>query len=269
MTDVGTIDTAANEVLERPREPSLLAIFAHPDDESFTIGGTLARYAAEGVEVSLLCATQGEAGIKGISPEEAARVREQELRAACAVLGVREVRFLSYRDGELAQADPAEVTAKMAQAMRELRPQVVITFGPDGISGHPDHVAVSRQAAAAFDAVAGEGFVRRLYYVAPSPATEQGCGVPAGEVGEGVVEIDIGDYREAKVRAIQCHHSQHPPFPGETAKEAERLICHEFFRLVRGEGTPEANFYLSGGGGSFSPPETLTHTYITCKEVEL
>ena len=90
----------------------------------------MARYATEGVEVSLLCATRGEAGIKGVSPEEAARVREQELRAACAALGVSEVHFLSYRDGELAQADPTEVTARMAQAMRELRPQVVIPLAP-------------------------------------------------------------------------------------------------------------------------------------------
>ena len=131
----------------------------------------------------------------------------------------------------------------MAQVMRELRPQAVITFGPDGISGHTDHVAVSWLATAAFDAVAGEGFVRRLYYVAPSPATEQGCGVPAGEVGEGVVGIDIGHYREAKVRAMQCHRSQHQPFPGETAEGAERLVCHEFFRLARGEGTPEADLF--------------------------
>ncbi|MGA9350479.1 MAG: PIG-L deacetylase family protein [Anaerolineae bacterium] len=223
--------------------PSLLAIFAHPDDESFTVGGTLARYAAEGVEVSLLCATRGEAGIEGIGSEEVARVREQELQAACAVLGVREVRFLSYHDGELAQADPAEVMVRMMRAMRELRPQVVITFGPDGISGHPDHVAVSRLATAAFDAVASEGFVRRLYYVAPSPATEQGCGVPAGGVGEGVVGIDISPYREAKIRAMQCHRSQHQPFPGETAEEAERLVCHEFFRLARGEGTPETDLF--------------------------
>lgn len=225
--------------------PSLLAIFAHPDDESFTVGGTLARYAAEGVEVSLLCATRGEAGIEGIGSEEAARVREQELWAACTLLGVRKVRLLGYRDGELAEADPDEVKVRMAQAIQELRPQVVITFGPDGISGHLDHVAVSRLATATFDAVAGEGFVRRLYYVVPSPATEQGCGVPAREVGEGVVSIDIGPYREAKVRAMQCHRSQYQPFPGETGEEAERLVCHEFFRLARGEGTPEPNLFDS------------------------
>lgn len=224
---------------------SLLAIFAHPDDESFTVGGALARYAAEGVEVSLLCATRGEAGIEGMGPGEAARVREQELRAACAVLGVSKVRFLGYRDGELAQVDPAEVTARMAQTMRELRPQVVITFGPDGISGHPDHVAVSRLVTAAFDVAASEGFVRRLYYVAPSPATEQGCGVPAGEVGEGTVWIDIGSYRETKIRAMQCHRSQRQPFPGQPAEEAERLVCHEFFRLARGQGTPEDDLFAS------------------------
>src|SRR5512136_1653190 len=115
---------------------TLLAIFAHPDDESFGAGGTLAKYAAEGTRVALICATRGEAGIEGMSPEEAGQVREQELRTAAATLGLAEVRFLGYGDGELAQADPERVVAQLVSAMRDIRPHVVITFGPDGISGH-------------------------------------------------------------------------------------------------------------------------------------
>lgn len=112
----------------------LLVILAHPDDETFPMGGTLAKYAAAGAQVTLICATRGEAGIPGLSPEQAGHVREEELRAAARTLGVSEVRFLNYRDGELVQADPDQVIAELREAMRELQPQAVITFGPDGIS---------------------------------------------------------------------------------------------------------------------------------------
>jgi LmbE family N-acetylglucosaminyl deacetylase len=79
----------------------LLAILAHPDDESFAIGGTLARYAEVGVVVDLLVATRGEAGIPGISDEESATLREKELRRACAVLGINPPKFLGFHDGRL------------------------------------------------------------------------------------------------------------------------------------------------------------------------
>ncbi len=121
---------------------ALLVILAHPDDESFPMGGTLARYAADGVPVTLLCATRGEAGIPGLPPEMAGQVRQRELLAAAGTLGITEVRFLGYRDGQLAQADQESVVARLAAVMREIRPTAVITFGPDGITGHPDHIAI-------------------------------------------------------------------------------------------------------------------------------
>lgn len=209
---------------------SLLAIFAHPDDESNAAGGTLARYAREGADVTLVSATRGELGIPSLMPEAAGALRERELRAAGAVLRARQVHFLGYHDGELADADEQEAVARVIALLREIQPQVIITFGPDGISGHPDHVAVSRWVTAAFDE---SDAAQKLYYVAPSSATQQACGVPPPRelVGGPVAAIDIGQDLQAKVRAIQCHASQAP-----SVVDASNLECHEYFRLARSRG---------------------------------
>lgn len=215
-----------------PRPRSLLVVLAHPDDESFPMGGTLAKYAAEGVRVTLICATRGEAGIPGLSPEITGQLRERELHAAAAALGLAEVRFLGYHDGQLAQADPEQVIGQLFKIMQEIRPQAVITFGPDGISAHPDHLAIYRFTTEAFDRAKLLG---RLFYLAPSAATFQGCGVvPSQEVAGGpVAAIDVGNYLITKVRAMQCHASQKPPYPGLPEEEATRLTCHEYFTLAR------------------------------------
>jgi LmbE family N-acetylglucosaminyl deacetylase len=211
---------------------SLLVILAHPDDESFPMGGTLAKYAAAGVPVTLLCATRGEAGMPEVSSDVAGVVRQAELLAAAEVLGISEVRFLGYRDGKLAQADQESVIAQLIAAMREIQPAVVITFGPDGISGHPDHIAIHQLTTVAFDKA---GIAANLFYLAPSEATRQGCGVvPSQKVAGGpVAMIDVSAYLVVKVRAMQCHASQNPPYPGSPEEEAARLTCHEYFTLAR------------------------------------
>lgn len=211
---------------------TILAVLAHPDDESFPMGGTLAKYAAQGARVTLVCATRGEAGIPELSAEATAQVRSQELQAAAAALGLAGVRFLGYHDGRLAEADPDQAVEQLVDILHAEQPQAVITFGPDGISGHPDHLAIHRFTTAAFDRA---GLPARLYYLAPSEATLQGCGVvPDRELAGGpVAAIDIADHRVAKVRAMQCHASQNPPFTGPAEVEAERLACHEYFTLAR------------------------------------
>ena len=217
----------------------LLTFLAHPDDESFPIGGTLARYAAAGVEVVLISATKGEAGIPGLSPAKTAVIREQELREAAQVLGLSQVRFLGYEDGRLAEVDLETAGSQLTAILREIQPDVVVTFGPDGISGHPDHLAVHRWTTAAFDRAAPDPKVAanapRLYSIAPSEATQQGCGVPppAEAVGGPVAFIDVGPYLVQKVRAAQRHQSQEPPFSGDPEMEAAKLACHELFRLAR------------------------------------
>lgn len=169
----------------------LLASFAHPDDEAFGTGGTLARYAAQGYEVHLVCATRGEAG--EISDPEFATpltlgvVREAELRCAAETMGISEPIFLNYRDsgmvGTSENEDPRAfinipsemVIAQLVQIIRQVKPHVVVTFEPYGGYGHPDHIAIHHHTVAAFHAAAnpsqfpelGEAWqAQRLYYTA-------------------------------------------------------------------------------------------------------
>jgi LmbE family N-acetylglucosaminyl deacetylase len=142
----------------------LMCVMAHPDDETFGTGGTLAKYGAEGVETYLVTATRGERGWFGDEkdypgPEALGQIREGELRAAAQVLGLREVSFLDYVDGDLDQADPAEAIARIVGHLRRVRPHVVITFDPLGNYGHPDHIAISQLTAAALVCAADAGYV--------------------------------------------------------------------------------------------------------------
>lgn len=217
----------------------IVAVLAHPDDESFGMGGTLARYAAQGAAVHVVLATRGEAGIPGVVPSRAGAIREAEARAACTILGVRSLRFLDYLDGQLAQVDDNTAVERLIGQLRLLRPDVVVTFGPDGISGHPDHIAVGRWTDLAFDRLCAEpGGPRLLYYLAPSEATQQACGGPptAEVIGGPVAFIDVGPYLAVKLRAMQQHKSQQPPYTGAPEVEAAQLACHEVFRLARWNG---------------------------------
>src|SRR5258706_1986685 len=125
----------------------LLGVFAHPDDEVFCVGGTLAQWAAAGGETMILCATRGEAGqiqdARAATRSTLGIVREHELRAACAQLGVQHVACLDYGDGTLAEVDAATLAGHIATSIRAFQPDVVLTFGPDGGYGHPDHIAIS------------------------------------------------------------------------------------------------------------------------------
>jgi len=174
----------------------LLAVFAHPDDETFGPGGTLARYAASGVEVHYACATRGEAGEVAAESlngyEDVAHLRTAEVECAARILGIQEVHFLGYRDSgmpgsednlhpkSLQQAPDQEVIGRIVALIRRLRPQVLITFDPHGGYGHPDHVKIHRVTTEAFYAAPDpERFpeqqkeqgltphqVQRLYYTA-------------------------------------------------------------------------------------------------------
>ena len=135
------------------RPPRVLGVFAHPDDETLCAGGTLAKYASAGADVRVVCLTKWGAGqILDASAATratltAARVRE--LQAAGKHLGLTEIRCLDYADGELAHIDRQSLVELSSELLGELDPDVVITFGPDGFSGHPDHVAVGAAVTAA------------------------------------------------------------------------------------------------------------------------
>lgn len=151
-----------------------------------------------------------------------AYLREGELRAAIDVLGFSDVRFLGWQDGELTRVDENTIIQQLMAIFSEIQPHVIITFGPDGVSGHPDHIAIHHWTTAAFDEA---DLPAKLYYIAPSEATLQGCGViPTNEIAGGpTVAIGIGNYRIVKVQAAQCHASQNPPFPGDPEQEAVSL----------------------------------------------
>jgi LmbE family N-acetylglucosaminyl deacetylase len=147
----------------------LLGVFAHPDDEVFCAGGTLAQWVEAGSETMIVSATRGEAGqiqdARAASRGTLGSVREHELRAACARLGVQRVECLDYRDGTLAEVDAATLASHVAAYIRDFQPDVVVTFGPDGGYGHPDHIAISIATTEACQLVVREdGWSPQLYY---------------------------------------------------------------------------------------------------------
>ena len=212
---------------ERPR---VLAIFAHPDDETFLAGGTLAKYAARGWDVRVISATYGENGQRGdyqsLGTNEFADLRRRELQAACKVLGVHPPMFLECADRALAAICWNSAAKEIARIMRRLRPDVVITFGPDGISGHPDHVALSQIVTSAFWVATVYKSPRQtvtrptpasLYYVLRSASLPESCARQEATTEPILTtSIDIREIGERKLQAIHSYRSQkhlHPIGP--------------------------------------------------------
>ena len=256
----------------------LLFSLAHPDDESFSSAGTIALAVRAGVPVTISAATRGERGesaVPGInSPEELAAVREQELRTAMALIGVSDVRFHGYWDsgmeGTPENADPrafvqvprAEAVTRVLVQLRGLRPAVVVTFGPEGGYGHPDHIAIHRATVEAIRLAAESGFrpelgpawrPRALYFTAIpreilreyaqredgpfhtlSPAAQARMGTPEAEI---TTRVDIRSLLPLKAKVILVHKTQVPdpgrfhlgddPPPGHW-----RLLDVEHFKRV-------------------------------------
>jgi len=150
------LDSVSHDVPLSPasrRPPRVLAVFAHPDDETLCAGGTLAKYASAGAEVRVISLTKGGAGqirdAGAATRATLAAAREREFHVAGTHLGLTETRCLDYPDGELSDIDARVLVELVSQLLGELDPDVVITFGPDGFSGHPDHVAVGAAVTAA------------------------------------------------------------------------------------------------------------------------
>ena len=147
-----------------------MVVTAHPDDETLGFGGVLARYASEGAEIFLVTATRGDRGKylghAANSPEHPgaaalAQIRERELHATAAVLGIRHVALLDYHDQQLDQVGVDDAVTSIVEHIRRARPHVLLTFPPDGAYGHPDHVAISQLATAAIVASADAGYATR------------------------------------------------------------------------------------------------------------
>ena len=222
------------------RTLSLMCVLAHPDDESLGTGGLLAKCAAEGIETYLVTATRGERGRVGDTrpgPDVAGPIREAELRRAAEELSIRDVRLLGYEDGTVDQADPGEAISRIVACIRELTPDVVVTFGPEGAYGHPDHIAISQLTTAAVVCAADPQFgaaeqgtspgvhrVAKLYYLAWSEAkwasyqnalrqltyTVDGDQRQANPYPDWMISavLDTTDVWPTVWRAVSCHKSQ-------------------------------------------------------------
>lgn len=231
---------------------SLLAVFAHPDDESLACGGLLAWCALMGARVSILSVTQGEAGPGASDPEVLREARIQELQAAATVLGASDVIMLRHPDGMLPWVDPDALETDIRDVIVRLRPDVVVTFGEDGLYWHPDHVTVHERTTAAIASLRGD--VPALYYVTMAPASMQallehareqaGTDAPlsilgienAAAFGDGAkaptLVLDASKVAAQKLAAIKCHRSQMngSALTLVTDSDAPRFLGIEHFR---------------------------------------
>ena len=206
----------------------ILTFFAHPDDETVFLGGTLAFLAECGAEIHFLCATRGEGGEMGDPPictrEELGEVREMELHCAVKALGGSSVQFLNYKDpvvgpeGELYpfSDDFDQLNEEIKNNILSIAPHVILTHGPAGEYGHPAHIQAHQSLMAAMEGM--ESSVQAVY--SPSwLSRETGNFTP-----EPAYRVDIAQWREQKVNAIQCHRSQHGLFLRHGSARAGRPI---------------------------------------------
>jgi N-acetylglucosamine malate deacetylase 2 len=229
-------------------ENRLLAVFAHPDDETFRPGGTLALLARYGVQVQVLTATRGQAGSRGhpplCSPEDLPVVRERELRCACTALGILPPILLDYQDGHLTEVDPNEVIEQIIRVAETVRPQVLLTFGPDGLSGHPDHILIGQLVKNVFDRMTQ---VVALYTVAVPQSLVVRLGMPQIRAvpDESItLTVDVSAAWDAKLAAVRCHRTQLGESPIlQAPEEKQRLFLgKEYFR--RAQGRSCTDFFL-------------------------
>ena len=201
----------------------LLCITAHPDDEAGGFGGTLALYAERGVETSVICLTAGTAARNRGSAKtdaELAEMRTRELGDSCRLLGVRHWEILGYQDAQLAAANLYEVVGKLVKRIREIRPQMIITFGPDGgMTGHLDHAMAGVFATVALEwagrsdrypDAGGPYAPQKLYYLTSGYKLPDRQAISPPVI---TASIDIGRERfEKKIRAFMQHKTQEPLF---------------------------------------------------------
>lgn len=209
----------------------LLAVFAHPDDETFICGGTLAKYAAAGAEITLISATRGEMGRRMGNPpylnrETIAAAREEELREACRHLGVAHLHFLDIRDKTVEFIEEAELTARIETYIREIEPDAVLTFHEQW-GGHPDHCAIGRTTRIAYEQ---SGCQSGLYYI--SYGNMMAEPERYGYTRNDVVKIDVSGQFQAKLAAFRAHRCQSELDAWVWLPDAEAIAQfgkHEYF----------------------------------------
>jgi LmbE family N-acetylglucosaminyl deacetylase len=224
-----------------------LGIWAHPDDEAWLTGGLMAHAAREGRRVVCVTATRGELGTT--DPERwplegLAGVRTAEMAQCLRHLGVTEHHWLDYPDGGLAELAPEEPVDKLVALIEEIRPDSVLSFGPDGMTGHTDHQATCAWTTEAFRRAAPEG-ARLLYatkspeflemwlpYMPPEVMMDPNAQIPSTPTDELAVDVELpDDLLELKMTALRAQASQITPLLEELGEDVFRAFCRwEFFR---------------------------------------
>lgn len=225
---------------------TILGVWAHPDDETYLSAGLMARATFQGDRVAVAMATRGEAGSPDPErwpPDEMAKIREEELASALYSVGVIELLWLDYRDGECQNADVEEAVGKLTGIIEAVQPDTVLTFPPDGLTGHLDHKTVARWTTEAFQRAAKPG--AKLYFAAITPELLEEMPENVREMvflpgwpkttGREFLAIDFevpGDLMKQKQQAIRCHASQVAPFVEAFGEEMLLNFNHaELFRL--------------------------------------
>lgn len=211
----------------------MLLVFAHPDDETFGMGGTIALASRSGAKVKVISATKGEKGKlhldRPLSEKELGEIRAQELKKALQVLGAEPPIFFDYPDGSLDQVDEKEIISKIIKIIREFQPYNIVTFGPDGISGHHDHIAISRFASKAFQITNQEKdyglkelywrvrslrerkiFKKRVSSRLRTKGHYQEGPIKLPYADKDLIKIDISSVIDLKLKAAEQHKSQNP-----------------------------------------------------------
>jgi LmbE family N-acetylglucosaminyl deacetylase len=217
---------------------TLAFVFAHPDDETFACGGTIARYADDpSTRVILYCATRGEAGSTGdppvCQPHELGDVRERELMQAAAILGLDHCHLRHFSDGQLETVPTEQLIQDVQDFLSRESPDAVVTFPPHGISGHPDHRVTQRATA---EAVKRSEKPMGLYYIVIPHS-----GIPQTTITRTPWEsithfIDVTDYRQRIVKALLAHRTQHRSvervFPSVKQQDASGLRTTEYYQAI-------------------------------------
>lgn len=209
----------------------MVCTFAHPDDEAFGPSGTIAKLAKEN-EVHILCATRGEALVN--TGENKGDVRSEELVKSAKILGVKNVEFLGFMDGELSNNLYHQLAAKIEKRVKEIEPDLLITFETRGVSGHIDHVVVSLATRFVFE----KTNVSELWYYCESEDArnlikDYFVYFPQGYKKDEVdMVVDVSDVYDTKLKAIYAHESQKGDIKVVT-EILEKTAKEEYFLVVR------------------------------------
>lgn len=222
---------------ELPRWDSVLAVVAHPDDESFALGAVLPYLAERGAEVHVLCLTHGERSTLTGDAVNLAQLRELELKTATTALGATSAMLKEHPDGSLAQVGTAPLATDVADAIRETRAQALLAFDPSGVTGHPDHAAATAAALVGADAAG----LPVLGWTLPREVADQlNAELDTGFVGHDPADIDVvlPIERSRQLTASLAHASQAVP-TSVLWRRLELLGDREHLRWLRRPSSPE------------------------------